>query len=136
MFNVIIKFFSLFRCNLAGAVVSGAKIDRYDLECLENYGGLTQGDRMEMEIEDGVALLRATYSGFLQWIHLFALATFLFPYAWFVTVQWSKAQFLAAPDDTWLPLWKALVWFIFNGGVDWHHDARAAGEVGQLTKTE
>ncbi len=45
-----------------------------------NYGGLTQGDRMEMEIEDGVALLRASYSGFLQWLHLFALATFLFPY--------------------------------------------------------
>ncbi len=106
--------------NLRGADVSGAKINRYDLECLENYGGLTQGDRMEMEIEDGVALLRASYSGFLQWLHLFALVTFLFPYAWFVTVQWSKAQFLAAPNDTWLPLWKALSLFIFNGGVDWH----------------
>ncbi len=106
--------------NLRGAVVNGAKINRYDLECLENYGGLTQGDRMEMEIEDGVALLRASYSGFLQWLHLFALVTFLFPYAWFVTIQWSKARFLAVPDDTWLPLWKALGWFIFNGGVDWH----------------
>ncbi len=105
---------------LTGADVRGAKINRYDLECLDNYGGLTQGDRMEMEIEDGVALLRASYSGFLQWLHLFALVTFLFPYAWFVTVQWSKAQFLAAPNDTWLPLWKALSLFIFNGGVDWH----------------
>lgn len=107
------------KTNLEGAVVSGAKIDRYSLECLENYGGLTLGDRMYMEIEDGVALLRASYSGFLQWLHLFALATFLFPYAWFVTVQWSKARFLATPDDTWIPLWRALGLFIFNGGVDW-----------------
>ena len=106
--------------NLRGADVYGAKINRYDLECLENYGGLTQGDRMEMEIEDGVALLRASYSGFLQWLHMFALVAFLFPYAWFVTSQWSKARFLAVPDDTWLPLWKALGLFIFNGGVDWH----------------
>ncbi len=106
--------------NLRGADVNGAKINRYDLECLENYGGLTQGDRMEMEIEDGVALLRASYSGFLQWLHLFALVTFLFPYVWFITIQWSKARFLAVPDDTWLPLWKALGLFIFNGGVDWH----------------
>ncbi len=37
-----------------------------------------------------------------------------------MVIQWSKARFLAAPDDTWFPLWKALGLFIFNGGVDWH----------------
>jgi hypothetical protein len=105
---------------LTGADVNGAKINRYDLECLGDYGGLTQGDRMQMEIEDGVALLRSSYSGFLQWFHLIALAAFLFPYAYFVIIQWSEARFLAAPDGTWIPLWKALGSFIFNGGVDWH----------------
>jgi hypothetical protein len=73
-----------------------------------------------MEIEDGVALLRSAYSGFLQWVHLMALAMFVFPYAWFIAVQWSRARFLTPSDDTWIPLWKALFLFIYNGGVDWH----------------
>ena len=46
------------------------------------------------------------------------MAAFLFPYAWFVAVHWSKARFVPA-DDT-IPLLKALSVFIFNGGVDWH----------------
>ena len=74
---------------------------------------------MTMNIIDSVARLRASYSGFWQWIHLMALATFIFPYAWFVVVQWSIAKFVAPGTVDHIPLWKALFTFIYNGGVNW-----------------
>ena len=76
---------------LRRAKVKGARIDRHTLESLKDYGGLTPGDRMQMEILDGVALLRSHYSGFWQWIHLFALLLFAYPYVSFVFLQYTAA---------------------------------------------
>lgn len=108
-----------------GAKVLDTRINRYQLERLRDYGGLTMGDRMYMDIEDGVVTLRSSYSGFKQWIHLIALAVFIFPYIWFVISQWSVARFatgvqMVFPDaDGQMPLWQALALFIWNGGINW-----------------
>ena len=102
-----------------GADVAGCKVDSYALECLKEYGGLTIGDRMNMNIHDDVATLRSSYSGYLQWIHLAALIGFVFPYLWFIVTQWGNAKFLSNTIEKTMPLWQALGQFIFNGGVDW-----------------
>ncbi len=120
------------KTDFRGARVFRAEIDRYQLEQLNEYGGLTKGDLMDMDIDDGVVILRASYSGFKQWIHLIALGVFLFPYVWFVVSQWSMAKFIsttqeALPNaqmvfqgaDGHMPLWKALGNFIYNGGINW-----------------
>jgi hypothetical protein len=39
-----------------------------------------------------VTLLRSHYSGFWQWIHMFALLLFAYPYGWFVFSQYAVAQ--------------------------------------------
>jgi uncharacterized protein YjbI with pentapeptide repeats len=77
---------------LRRAKVKGARVDRHTLESLKDYGGLTPGDRMQMRILDGVTLLRSHYSGFWQWIHLFALLLFAYPYAWFIFSQYALAE--------------------------------------------
>jgi uncharacterized protein YjbI with pentapeptide repeats len=77
---------------LRRAKVKDVRIDRHTLESLKDYGGLTPGDRMQMKILDGVTLLRSHYAGFWQWIHLFALVLFVFPYGWFVFSQYAIAE--------------------------------------------
>ncbi len=77
---------------LRRARVKGARVDRHTLESLKDYGGLTPGDRMQMTILDGVSLLRSHYSGFWQYIHLFALFLFAYPYAYFVFFQYAAAE--------------------------------------------
>jgi uncharacterized protein YjbI with pentapeptide repeats len=135
----------LFGANLdAGTVmrrarVKNCKIDRHSLESLDDYGGLTPGDRMIMDISDGVVVLRSHYSGFWQWIHLLALIVFIFPYVWFVFAKWTSAQFGAGdighgvkvvlheampemvdePEKKHvpeIPLWEALLRYIYAGG--------------------
>lgn len=107
--------------DLTHASVDGCKIDRYGLECLKDYGGLSVGALMKMKIRDDVAELRATYSGFWQWVHIAALIGFTFPYLWFVISQWSNAAFLSGTTDEFMPLWQAIARFIFNGGVGWEY---------------
>jgi uncharacterized protein YjbI with pentapeptide repeats len=152
---------------LRRAKVKDARIDRHTLESLKDYGGLTPGDRMQMRILDGVTLLRSHYSGFWQWIHLVALALFIYPYAWFVFSEYAVAQsgirdrteearlVLGATADeieaaarknpllgrnlppdkstepravprerTEIPVWKAFVRFVWNGGRDWERGWR------------
>jgi uncharacterized protein YjbI with pentapeptide repeats len=125
--------------SLKGAAVRGVKVERATLESLEGYGGLTKGDRMAMDIEDGVAALRSHYSGFWQNIHLAALVLFVFPYAWFAFSRWSIAQFGQDPLGSLvgeipmrqapapvpeIPLWEALARFVWNGGVAWKEGFR------------
>ncbi|MEM8984458.1 MAG: pentapeptide repeat-containing protein [Pseudomonadota bacterium] len=102
-----------------GCFTKGCKIDRYQLEQLVNYGGLTVGNRMVMRIEDGAARLQASYSGYLQWIHLVAMVVFVFPYAWFIIARWSEATFVPNEGVPHMPLWKALLTYIYNGGLNW-----------------
>lgn len=108
-----------YKTDFDGAETDGCTVNRYQLERLNDYGSLTVGNRMSMNIIDDVAQLRASYSGFSQWVHLAALVLFLFPYVWFVLVQWSNAEFLIPDAEAHMPLWKALLTFIYNGGVNW-----------------
>lgn len=111
------------KTNFTEATVDGCKINRYALECLENYGGLSKGAMMKMTIQDDVAVLRQNYSGYLRVLHLIALLTFLFPYAWFLVSQWGHAAFDARfrnnADADHITLFEALCRYIYNGGVDW-----------------
>ncbi len=106
--------------SFVNAIVAECKVDRFTLECLDDYGGLTKGQRMSMSVVDGVATLRAAYSGFWQWVHLTALAGFLFPYVWFVLWNWmTRATFASGLAERRIALWEALARYIWNGGVDW-----------------
>lgn len=101
-----------------GAEVNDCQIDRFSLESLNDYGGLTRGDRMSMKIIDDVATLRLSYSGFFQWVHLAALAVFIAPYLAFVSRLWLSARFMRSTQNG-IPLWLALARYVFNGGVNW-----------------
>ncbi|MCH7728866.1 MAG: pentapeptide repeat-containing protein, partial [Planctomycetes bacterium] len=98
------------------AKVDGCKIARHTLECLKDYGGLTPGQRMVMNIGDDVARLRASYSGFQQWVHLTAVTVFVFPYAWFLIKSWAHAKFSPTDGESTITLFFALIRFIWNGG--------------------
>ena len=63
--------------------------------------------------------MRQSFSGFMQWVHLGALAAFLFPYATFVLVHWFDARFELCSSGKTLPLWEALCRYIWNGGASW-----------------
>ena len=104
------------RTSFENARVDGCKIARHTLECLQDYGGLTPGQRMVMNIVDDVARLRASYSGFQQWAHLIALAVFVFPYAWFLVNSWTHAKFLSDDGESTITLIAALFRYISNGG--------------------
>ena len=97
---------------------SGCRINRYILESLEDYGGLTKGDRMKMTIIDDVATLRLQFSGFWHWVHLVGMAAFLFPYVWFTVKQWMIAKFTIG-DDSNITLLEALCRYIVSGGQGW-----------------
>lgn len=99
--------------------VKGLSVDRFALECLDKFGGLSVGARMKLNIHDDVATLRSYYSGYKQWIHLMAFATFAFPYLWFIVTQWGKASFKPENSDHLIPLWQALFRFIYSGGNGW-----------------
>ena len=101
-----------------GCNVGKCRVDRFALECLNDYGGLSVGDRMGMQIHDDVAALRSSYSGFMQVLHIVALAGFLYPYLWFVLSAWIKAKFMPVETST-IALWEAVGRFIYNGGVNW-----------------
>ena len=105
------------------ATVDGCVIERRTLESLTDYGRLTRGQRMTMIIVDAVSQLRASFSGFQMWIHLIALALFLFPYAWFVASQWAHARFGFSATTT-IPLWEALLRYILAGGDGWQQEWR------------
>lgn len=101
---------------LRGARVEGCRIDRHTLESLEGHGGLTRGDRMRMIIEDGVATLRASYSGFWQWIHIVALTIFVSPYVFFVAECLIRERFGLDIEGARVTLRVGLGRFIVNGG--------------------
>ena len=107
------------RTNFHLADVRSCKITRYTLACLNEFGGLTAGDRMDMDIVDDVATLRRSYTGVIQWIYLMSLALFLFPYAWFVGRHWAVARFSGAMTENTVALGEAIARFILSGGHAW-----------------
>lgn len=96
--------------------VTGCRIDRHVLESLKGYGGLTAGQRMTMQVEDAVATLRASYSGFLQWVHMAALTLFLMPYLLFLVRHWMAASPTCPDGKSCVTLLGALWQFIYTGG--------------------
>lgn len=104
-----------------GANTSGCKVNRYTLSALKEYGGMTVAQRMDLDIIDDLAKLRTSYSGINLWLHLSALAIFLFPYMWFVLARWSEAQFQETKSEGDVRLWEALARYIWNGGKNWEH---------------
>lgn len=102
--------------NLTGAKTSECLVDRYTLEQLDDYGGLTVANRMSMHIQDGVTELRALYIGLWRRIHLAALVIFIFPYAWFLIKYGQYADFNIPKEVKSISLGQGLVRYIFNGG--------------------
>lgn len=71
----------------------GLTIQKNALQYLgEKFGGLTTGNRMDMVIEDDVAVLRQKFSGLWAWIHYIGLFVFLFPYVWFIGMELFKLR--------------------------------------------
>jgi hypothetical protein len=75
-----------------------------------------------MNVVDDLANLRASYSGFLQWFHGFALILFLWPYIWFIAQQWAFSHWANKLPGRSIPLWEAFLKFIASGGRSWNHN--------------
>lgn len=71
-----------------------------------------------MSIRDDLAKLRSAYSGFQQWLHLFALMVFVFPYVWFLVKSWATARFIEDRQGG-IALWEAFIRYIVTGGEGW-----------------
>ncbi|MCK6479943.1 MAG: pentapeptide repeat-containing protein [Planctomycetes bacterium] len=96
--------------------VNGTRFNKFTLASMRDFGGLTQGELGTANIEDDVATLRASYSGFWQWIHMIALILFLCPYVAFVVEQWIKAHFMQVlPYRESITLWDAVVRYALTG---------------------
>jgi len=120
----------LLECDLQGVVVDqttqmstvvniqNTKIDRFTLLTLIGQGVLSEGQRMVMDIHDGVAKLRLAFGGFYRWLHLVALMVFLAPYVWFVVFHHVRAHFAEAGGPS-MPLASALWRYILTGGRSW-----------------
>jgi uncharacterized protein YjbI with pentapeptide repeats len=103
--------------DFTNAEVIGTTIERHTLESLgPGVGGLTVGQRMDMRVDDGLATLRSSFSGFWQWIHVTALLFFVGPYVWFIAARWSEASFLPIGDAPQITLLKALCQYIWSAG--------------------
>lgn len=103
------------------AIVEGCRIDRHTLESLENYGGLTVGDRMGMLIDDDVATMRFSFGGFRGIIHLIGLTIFAAPYLWFIGRCWYVAEFMSGGPGETVMISEALLRFVWSGGKGWQH---------------
>lgn len=103
--------------NLAKAKVTRCEIHRRMLDSLSNFGNLTVAQRSSMVIRDDVAKLQMSYSGASKWIHLIALATFLFPYGFFIVYHWALAHIPHLPSNGTeaITLLEALLRYVYSG---------------------
>lgn len=102
-----------------GAEVSATRIDHFALQALSDFGGLTRGQMMQMRIDNGLAELRAAYSGFWQWLHIAALLIFIFPYA----VEAARAYIasrVGCPVGPCETILSHMATFIYTGGRPGH----------------
>lgn len=91
----------------------GTKIHRGTLDCLTP--GLTPAQLSSMQIQDDLALLRASYTGFMNVLHLVALAAFLLPYAvylWKISLRASARCDAGQCEFVISRFWH----FIYSGG--------------------
>jgi uncharacterized protein YjbI with pentapeptide repeats len=64
--------------------VEKLQVSRLNLNAMKDFGGLSQYELKHMDIRHDLADLRASFSGFMQWLHVAALLLFLSPIIWFV----------------------------------------------------
>ncbi|MFY9226799.1 MAG: pentapeptide repeat-containing protein [Blastocatellia bacterium] len=76
-----------YKTNMSGAIVKGAKIYKFGLEQLKDYGGLTYKQLREMEITYDLGKLRQEFSGWKGFIHVLFLILFLTPYVFYIVKQ-------------------------------------------------
>lgn len=94
------------------------KIDRVTLASLRDYGGLTIGNRIKMDIVNDVAKLRQSFSGYLFWVHVACVMAFLYPYAAFLVKLWYQASFTEPVRES-IAVGCAFLYFILSGGESW-----------------
>lgn len=73
--------------NLERAKVKGAKIYKFELEQLKDYGGMTLKKLREMEIVYDLGTLRRTFGGWMSLVHIVALVLFVSPYIFYLGSQ-------------------------------------------------
>ncbi len=94
----------------------GTSIHSHTLAALADFGGLSTGQRMDMNIQNAVATLRESFSGFWTWAHTIALVLFVFPYVAFLAEQYWIARTVRpvpTPSETIL---EALGWYLWSAG--------------------
>lgn len=96
------------------AKMLGAKMRRHSIDGLPE-GTLTPAQLSIMDIRDDSATLRASYTGFMNLLHLAALAAFLLPYAvylWTISLRASPRCDLGPCEYVISRFWH----FIYSGG--------------------
>lgn len=78
--------------------------------------GLTERQRMRVQIYDSLAQLRRDYTGIWLWFHLLALFLFVAPYAVFVLRAAVTTAMAPEIPPTARPLYEELGWYIASGG--------------------
>lgn len=98
----------------------GAHIDRYTLEAWSDTGSSTHwkrvSTRLALDINDDVATLRASFSGFWAWVHLVAMTAFVVPHIAFVVRHWFSSEPSDPGVGSWTPMWNALWNQVRSGG--------------------
>ncbi|KAA3609405.1 MAG: pentapeptide repeat-containing protein [Planctomycetota bacterium] len=102
------KTYSNSQTNVQRCKFEGCRVERFNAERL----GIHIRDRIGMKIEDDLAKLRQSYSGFWAILHLFALVGFALPYIWFIVKNWTFAEFGLFEKDG-EPILLAIAFFRF-----------------------
>ena len=94
-------------------------VDRYTKEYLIHY--LSQGQLMDLDVNDDLAKLKSRFSGIWMWSHVIALILFSLPYLWFVASQWSLSFMSEGVEslEKSITLLEAIARYIWNGGENW-----------------
>lgn len=106
--------------------VVGTTISRAVLDSLKDNGGLIPSRLRHMIVVDDVAVLRESFSGIWNKVHIAAMLLFLAPYVWFLVQQWVMASVgekavavdLASVEES-SPILYNLGRFIVSGGETW-----------------
>lgn len=94
------------------------KITRITLASLREYGDLTIGNRIDMDIVNDVALLRRGFSGMRFWIYIVLILVFLTPYLNFLIRQSLRSSFDLPAHDS-ISVFQSIGYFIWSGGTTW-----------------
>lgn len=97
---------------------SNAHVDRYTLECIPETT-IPKHSRLIMNIEDDLAKLKQSYSGYYRVLNGILLFLFLAPYIKFIFLRWLEAKFDVLSSEKTITLIGAICRFIVSGGKSW-----------------